>query len=102
MYISNHYIKSLISWDTNIHEPVFTCSISNEDLKDFYEKPLLIPEYKIHTQSTERAIKNVTEAAFDVAGADARDGFVRAKMKNRSVVTSFRTIKDILQIFVSC
>ena len=42
------------------------------------EKPRKIPNYQIHTQSTERAVKYVTEAAAAVVGCESRGGFVKA------------------------
>ena len=57
------------------------------------------PPYKIHTQSTERAVKAVTEAAKAVVGYSARDGFIRARVHHRQIKPSFRSKKDIMPLF---
>ena len=37
------YLPDLISWDKDVHEPIFTCSISSSDLKRFLEAPVPVP-----------------------------------------------------------
>ena len=57
-------LQDLVSWTNgDIHEPVFTCSLSNEELTNILEKLYVTPDVKIHSQSTERAVQQVTEAA---------------------------------------
>ena len=93
-------LKSLVSWESEkVYEPVFTCSLSIEDIKNFVDSPLRPPEFSSHTQSTERVVKQVTEAASAVVGQAARDGYIRAKAKNREIVTVFKSKQDILEIF---
>ena len=52
----------------------------------FVDEPMIIPSYNCHTQAVERAIKLVTEAAGLVIGQEARDGFIRQKIKSRKEV----------------
>ena len=47
--------------------------------------PLELPPYSVHTQSCERALKLVTEAAESVCGWAKRDGFIRTQMRDREV-----------------
>ena len=49
------------------------CSLSNEELTNLLEKPYVTPDVKIHSQSTERAVQqvSVTEAAKAVVGQEA-------------------------------
>ena len=42
----------------------------------------------------ERAIKLMTEAAGSVIGAEARDGYIRQKIKSRKEIARFETKKD--------
>ena len=50
----------LIDWKKDtIHEPVFSCSLTKAELNQVLDAPLAIPYYPIHTQSTERAVKQV-------------------------------------------
>ena len=68
-------VKDLIDWNTSeILEPALTCSLSTEELCKVTDKAFETPAVKIHTQATERAVKEVTEAAAAVVGFDARDG----------------------------
>ena len=70
--------KDFIDWNTSeILEPALTCSLSTEELCKVTDKAFETPAVKIHTQATERAVKQVTEVAAAVVGFDARDGFIR-------------------------
>ena len=51
---------NLIDWSGEnepIYEPVITCSFTNEELKQFLDKPLPADDVPCHTQSCERAVK---------------------------------------------
>ena len=63
-----------------------TLALSDDELRGLVEKPLLVPFYPCHTQTVERAIKLVTEAAGSVVGAESRDGYIRQKIKSRKEV----------------
>ena len=45
-----------------VQEPVFICSLIKDKLLLLRLNPLLTPSVKVHTQSTEHAVKQVTEA----------------------------------------
>ena len=77
---------TLINWDNNVFEPIFTCHLTNEEVKKLEDVPFPIPPYSVHTQSIERVIQEVTFASEKVAGFQARDGFVRARMESRAVL----------------
>ena len=50
----------LIDWDKDtVHEPVFSCKLTQAEIQHIVEKPMDIPYYPLHTQSTERAVKQV-------------------------------------------
>ena len=69
-----------------------------DELKRLKEEPFQSPYYPNHTQSTERAVKQVTEAAGSVCGQEKRDGYVRARIGHRETVSSFRSKKDSLKL----
>ena len=78
-------IRDIHDWaDTT--EPLITTSIPTPELDKFIETPLRIPKYPSHTQSCERAVKEVTRASAHVFGAERRDGFIRATMKCREII----------------
>ena len=90
----------LIEWESeNIHEPVFTCSLSKKEIKGFLTNPFKPPMFSSHTQSTERAVKLVTEAASSVCRQEARDGFIKVRSKHRQVLPNVETKRDILKTF---
>ena len=80
-------------------EPIFTCSLSRDEVKRFVTLPIEVPNFSIHTQSTERAVKQVTEAAACAVGHEARDGFIRARIHHREEMPKFRSKKDIMKSF---
>ena len=62
-------LQEFISWQLDqLQEPVFTCSLTREEIDVIVVKPYEVPDFSIHTQSTERAVKQVTEAAAAVVG----------------------------------
>ena len=53
-------LTKLISWKPGqVHEPVFTCALSKDEIRSFISEPFIAPRYTSHTQSTERAVKQV-------------------------------------------
>ncbi|KAG0724306.1 hypothetical protein GWK47_040839 [Chionoecetes opilio] len=89
-------LQTLISWQpSQVHEPAFTCSLSGDQIQEILVKPYEVPELSIHTQSTERVVKQVTEAAAAVVGQQDRDGFIRARAHHRETIPCFRSKKDM-------
>ena len=84
-------LLNLISWSKDIHEPIFTTSLTKHEVMGLVEEPLPVPLYSVHTQSVERVVKLVTEAASSVVGYEARDGFIRARMEHLSSLPKFNT-----------
>ena len=53
-------LTKLITWKTDqVHEPVFTCSLTREEIKGFKNHPFNPPNFTSRTQSRERAVKQV-------------------------------------------
>lgn len=93
-------LKSLIDWKAEtITEPVFTARMSPAQLDALKVAPLELPPYSVNTQSCERAVKLVTEAAESVCGWAKRDGFIRTQMRNRELMPSLKTKKDFVKVF---
>ena len=82
-----------------MREPIFTCTMSQAEITSIKITPYQPPALPIHTQSTERMVKEVTTAAASVAGQSARDGFVRARLHNRAELPALQSEKDIVQKF---
>ena len=111
-------LSGMIDWEKDtVHEPVFSCSLTKAQLREVVDKPMVIPYYPIHTQSTERAVKQVllnkssmlvtnlniylqvTEAAAAVCGPEKRDGYVRARVAHREVMPKFQSKQDLKKFF---
>ena len=90
----------LIDWETAIFsEPPMTMSLSKEEILEFVETPMTVPNYPCHTQAVERTIKLVTDAAGSVIGPEARDGFMRQKIKSRKEIGRIDSKKEFFQKF---
>ncbi|KAG0722390.1 hypothetical protein GWK47_006057 [Chionoecetes opilio] len=68
-------------------------------IQEILVKPYEVPEFSIHTQSTERVVKQVAEAAAAVVGQQARDGFIRTRAHHRETMPCFRSKKDMMDTF---
>lgn len=79
---------------TNItFEPPLTMNLTIEELDNIIKVPLDI-QIPCHSQGVERCVKLVTEASSAVYGEDARDGFIKARIKSRSFMPSFKSKQD--------
>nr|CAH7728928.1 unnamed protein product [Callosobruchus chinensis] len=82
----------LINWmEVDVTPPPVLANITNEDLKLFIENndTLEFPRFPCHTQAVERCVKLVTEASSCVIGEEARDGFIRLRVKSREIMPHF-------------
>ena len=85
----------LIDWETSqLSEPPFTLTMTNEQLTSLKDSPLEVPAYPCHTQAVERAIRLVTEASSSVIGHEAREGFIRQRILARKGLKGHASKKD--------
>ena len=54
--------------------------------------------YPLHTQSCERVVKQVTEAAGAVYDFHRHDGFIRARIVHRDIVPNLKSKKDLIKL----
>lgn len=88
---------SLVNWqELPRTQPPMLKDVSDDEI----EKAIQIPQkwtlddFPCHTQSVERHVKMVTEAAASVCGDMRRDGYIRAKILSRKCIPHFGTKKD--------
>ena len=61
-------LVDIIDWGKDtIHEPVFTCSLSTEQVTSILTSPLQVDYYPCHTQSTERVVKQVCTVQLTIS-----------------------------------
>ena len=85
----------MIDWNkANLTEPPLTKMLSDDEIKSFDEIPFEVPKYPCHTQAVERAIRLVSEASTSVVGFEARDGFIRQRIRSRKELNTFDSKKD--------
>ena len=83
-------IRDMQDW-SNAYEPLTTTSIPSNQLSQFFDTPLTLPKIPSHTQSCERAVKEVTVASEKVFGEERRDGYIRARMESRELMPMMET-----------
>ena len=87
-------LTDLIDWSEAL-EPVLTQNISSNDLCKFIDKPMSeLPEFKTHTQSVERIVKEVTRASEHLSNKDRRNGLIRSALEHRKMLQKCMTISD--------
>lgn len=86
----------LVDWTKcKLTPPPMLAKITTEHIATLLEDKAL-PEFEYlkfpcHTQSVERCIKLVTEAAGKVCGHENHDGFIRTTLKSRALMQKFDT-----------
>ncbi|GBL99480.1 hypothetical protein AVEN_68770-1 [Araneus ventricosus] len=75
-----------IDWSNCVvTKPPLTMHIKDKDLKEMWKGEqfpvLTFKEFSCRTQSVERCVKLISEAALKVCGETARDGYIRAKLQ---------------------
>ncbi|XP_047127448.1 uncharacterized protein LOC124808427 [Hydra vulgaris] len=86
----------LITWE-EAYESILTCQMNINELKKILDCPMVVPYFPVHTQAVERAVKEVTAASETVFGFERRDGFIRARAENRSIIPRFNSKKDLIK-----
>ena len=82
----------MIDWQKSVvTEPPVVKSFSDDMLKQVYSQPLNLPDYSVHTQSVERAVKLVSEASKEVYGGKARHSLILSRLESREQRPSYDT-----------
>ena len=90
-------LEDMISWKQAM-EPVLTCMPNKQELLDLKETLMKVPYYPVHTQVIEFNVQEVMHASDAVYGFERRDGWVRARAKNRKPMPVFSNKKDIVNL----
>ena len=90
-------LEEFIDWQ-DAHEPVMSCSLNSEQLKDIIDTPMVVPYFPAHTQGVERVVHEVTVASASVYGFERRDDFIRGRAAHRELMPVFTTKRDLQQV----
>ena len=85
----------LIDLSKGLSEPLLTCPLAAAAVKQFVSQPMEVPNRPSHTQSVERCVRLVTEAAAHVFGREKRDGRIRSQVVSRGLMNKNRTKRDL-------
>ncbi|GBM19746.1 hypothetical protein AVEN_895-1 [Araneus ventricosus] len=90
---ASDYIE-IINWNSCVvYPPPMLRNLSEDDIKSLINSDTTpikeIQKFSCHTQAVERCVKLVTEASNKVCGHEARDDYIRATLKSRSVMPNF-------------
>ena len=82
----------MIQWNYPL-EPPATLNLSNEDIATLIASGshFEIGKLPCHSQAVERHVRLVTEASLALCGTEARDGFIRSRIKSRNELPKFDT-----------
>ena len=84
----------IIDWsEVQVVEPSILSRISTDLLDQAVLNPITFPEFPCHSQSVERAVKLVTEAASKVCGADRRHNHIVSVIASRKARKPFKSKK---------
>ncbi|KAG7169514.1 hypothetical protein Hamer_G027070, partial [Homarus americanus] len=66
-------LPELVDLSLEVLEPPLTTSLTSQELRNLKETPMQVPKWPSHTQSVERCVKMVTEAAGHVYSHERRE-----------------------------
>ena len=96
---SANSISELIDWEsTTIFESILTCDLKADDIRNIIMNRLELPAFPVHTQSVERAIRDLTEVCGKICGHAERDNYLRACVASRNIFPKAETKKDFASL----
>ncbi|KAG7159696.1 hypothetical protein Hamer_G032198, partial [Homarus americanus] len=66
-------LSELVDLSLEVLEPPLTTSLTSQEMRNLKETPMQVPKWPSHTQSVERCVKMVTEAAGHVYSHERRE-----------------------------
>ncbi|KAG7174873.1 hypothetical protein Hamer_G030316, partial [Homarus americanus] len=66
-------LSELVDLSLEVLEPPLITSLTSQELRNLKETPMQVPKWPSHTQSVERCVKMVTEAAGHVYSHERRE-----------------------------
>ena len=89
----------LIDWSKElVTEPPLTVCLSREEINKFLDLPMEVPKWPSHTQSVERLVKKVTEAADNVFSEERRNDYIRSQEVIAEMMKQNRSKQDLVNL----
>ena len=94
-------LMELNDWDKmKLSEPLFTATITTEELVRWLDTPLVNPDtWWYHSLSMERAIRKVSESFLMVVGEKKREEWIRCAKESRKVLKKPNSKADYMSLF---
>lgn len=95
-------LRDLIEWsnpEIPLHESLLTCQYTKDELINIAQKKMTVPGFPVHGQSIERCVQAVTRSSSTVYGEDRRDGFIKATLMHRKLMSSNDSKQDLMGLF---
>ena len=93
-------LSDLLDLNSEVLEPPLTTFLTSKDLKSSKDTPMQVPKWPSHTQSVERCVKMVTEAAGHVYSHEKREGYIKAQLASRQLLERNNSKKDMKALAV--
>ena len=92
-------LKELLDWSQeDHHEPSLTCKMTVQKLKELTASPMTVPKWPSHTQSVERIVKMVTEAAAHVYSQERRNAYIRGSETSAELMPKNKSKQDVAKL----
>lgn len=93
-------LLELLDWSDGVYEPPFTCKLTTAEVKNFIDEPMQVPQLPCHAQSTERCVKQVTDAAGRVYTHEKREGYIRGQEASLRMMSKNESKQDLMKLVV--
>jgi len=92
-------LSELIDWTTAVYEPPLTCPMTTEEIENFTDQPMEVPDWTSHTQTIERCVKMTTEAAAHVYGQERREHYILGQVVSRELMNKNSSKHDTGELY---
>ena len=89
--------SNIIDWKSvKLYEPFILAKLDTNQLDLLKSEPFCFPDFPVHSQSVERCVKLVTEAATKVVGESRRHQHILSVIEARKIRKSCDTKSDYI------
>ncbi|KAM5180695.1 uncharacterized protein ACMZJ9_001222, partial [Mantella aurantiaca] len=89
-------LLELIDWSEKVYEPPLTCKFKISEIGKIVEESMQVPKWPCHGSSTERCVKQVTEASAKLYTHERREAFIRGQEASRRMMSRNESKQDLM------